>query len=299
MKTWNIFLLEDDSVDKLLITDCLSTIQVNLIHANSVSSAKELLDNLTIKLDCCLLDRNIPGGTGLDIIQHPALHTVPCIMLTGYQDNELAVHAIQIGLEDYISKSDLNSALLIRAIRYAIERNHIKISLAESNRLLEELIVQDPLTGVINRRGLEELLQRLLQRNKNFDENHGIILIDLDNFKSINDNYGYDAGDKALVLVANILKLSARPLDYVVRVGGDEFLILVINVELEQCLAIAERIKDSLAQTPVILKDNELHITASIGVSSLNACKTVEELLQSTQDALHKSKNLGKNRVNT
>lgn len=299
MTTWNIFLLEDDDVDKLQVQVSFrhAGVAVNLVHAKTLHDARTLLEESEIKWDCALLDRTVPGGSGLDLLCHPKLQGVPCIMLTGNQDETVALQAMTRGLEDYIIKSEITRQSLIRAIRFAIERNAIKNQLAEANRRLEDLVRIDPLTGVLNRRGLEDLLQRLMVRNSNFDENHGVILIDIDNFKSINDTYGYDAGDEALRYVVNKLRLCSRPLDHVGRIGGDEFVMLVQNVEMEQCASIAERIRLAFEESLINVAGAELTITVSIGVSALNNASSVDELLKSTQLALHRSKKQGKNAV--
>jgi len=296
---WNIFLLEDDEADKLLVQVTLkhSGVPFNLIHTKTMAEARAVLDSSEINFDCALLDRAVPGGCGLDLISHNKLQAVPCIMLTGNQDETVALQALQRGLEDYIMKGEINRQTLVRAIRYAIERNSIKCALSDAKKKLEELVRTDPLTGLLNRRGLEELLQRLMQRNSNFEENHGVILIDIDDFKSINDNFGYDAGDEALRFVANKLRLCSRPLDHVARIGGDEFVMLLTNVEMEQCSAISERIRTTFEETLLNVNGNELNITVSIGVSALNNASTVDELFKATQSALHRSKKQGKNTV--
>jgi diguanylate cyclase (GGDEF)-like protein len=299
-QTWNIFLLEDDDADKMLVQVSLrhSGIPVNLVHARTLSEAKSLLDSPGFPtMDCALLDRTVPGGSGLDLLNHQKLAGVPCIMLTGYEDEKVAIQALQMGLEDYLIKNEINRHVLVKAIRYAIERNGIKKALAEANKKLEELVRMDPLTGVMNRRGLEELMSRLLARNGIAEQKHGVILVDLDNFKGINDNYGYDAGDAALKFVASKLRLVSRPLDIVARIGGDEFLILVQDVELDQCVTIAERIRGTLEETLLNIGSHEITVTASIGVAPLNGARSVDDLLKVTQNSLHQSKKLGKNTV--
>lgn len=291
----NILLLEDDEADKLLVQIALSRsgIQASLVHAKTLEEATKILTGSTTKWDCALLDGRVPDGNGLDLLTNSNLQGVPCIMLTGMADESFALQALQKGLEDYILKDTLNQQTLVRSIRYAIERNNIKQQLLLAQKKLEELVKMDPLTGVLNRRGLAELVTRLMNRG----ETHGIILVDLDNFKGINDNYGYDAGDCALKLVANKLRIISRPLDHVARVGGDEFIILVQNVDVKQCEVIAERIKLAIEESLMTVSGQDINVTASMGVSTLDHAETVEDLLKATQNALHKSKKGGRNAV--
>lgn len=291
----NILLLEDDDADKLLVQVALSRsgLKVNLIHVKTIAEGYNYLKNNEISLDCALLDCKLPDGNGIDFRNIDKLKEIPCIILTGYADEDLALLALQRGFEDYILKDTLNQQTLSKAIRYAIERNNIKQQLLATQKKLEDLVRIDPLTGALNRRGLTEILNRLKGR----ENTHGIILVDLDKFKHINDTYGYDAGDAALKLVTNKLTLTARPLDQVARIGGDEFIVLVQNVDLPKCLVIAERIRIAIEGIVLKIEEKLIPITASIGVATLDTAETVEDLLKVTQKALHKSKQGGRNVV--
>lgn len=291
----NIFLVEDDEVDRLLIQACLnkSKDKVNLYHAKTLKEANELLSTTNIKWDCALLDYTLTDGTCLNLYGNEKLKDIPCIILTGHTDEDLSIQALKAGFEDYLSKATLNTHILIKSIKYAIERNKIKQKLYETQKKLEGITKIDPLTELLNRRGLTEVLTRL----KNREETHGIILIDVDKFKTINDKYGYVSGDKALKLVADVLRTTARPLDQIARIGGDEFIVLVQNVDLKQCLTISERIRASVEASSFIVDDNKTELTVSIGVALLNNSKTVEDLLKATQEALKRSKAGGRNVV--
>lgn len=291
----NIFLVEDDEVDKLLIQACLKKVgdKVNLVQAKTIKEANTLLSTSDTKWDCALLDYTLPDGTCLNLYCNEKLKEVPCIILTGHTDDTLSIQALKAGFEDYLSKSTLNAVILIKSIKYAIERNKIKQELYETQKKLEGITKIDPLTELLNRRGLTEVLTRL----KNREETHGIILIDVDKFKTINDKYGYVSGDKALRLVADVLTSTARPLDQIARIGGDEFIVLVQNVDLKQCLVISERIRASVEAIDFKVNSTKVELTVSIGVSLLNNSKTVEDLLKATQEALKRSKAGGRNVV--
>jgi diguanylate cyclase (GGDEF)-like protein len=288
----NIFLLEDDDADSLLISLTLkkSGVDFKLTTAKTLEQAKETINTCTF--DCAILDNTLPDGKGLTLLD--SLQDTPCIMLTGLADEAYAIKAIQQGLEDYISKDSITPKNLIKSITYAIERNTIKKQLVATQKKLDDLSKADPLTGLLNRRGLDEVLNRLATR----DTSHGIILIDIDNFKTINDNFGYNAGDTAIKYIADKLSKEVRPFDIVSRVGGDEFIILVQNVDITACKLVAERIRSAIAFEQVTSGDNKFSITVSIGVSTVNqVSKNIELLLKLTQNALKQSKSKGKNAV--
>jgi diguanylate cyclase (GGDEF)-like protein len=293
--SWNILLLEDDEADKMLVKVALgrSGISYNLVHAKTIKEASNILNSSPLKWDCALLDGHVPDGNGLELLTNLNLQSVPCVMLTGLADESFALQALQKGLEDYIVKDTLNPQTLIKAIKYAIERNAVKQQLINAQKKLEEMVRIDPLTGVLNRRGLTELLERLMGRG----ETHGIVLIDIDDFKVINDSYGYDVGDQAIKLVATKLRGISRPLDHVARVGGDEFILLIQDVDIEKCKQIADRVRETIAEARLKNKNQEIGFTVSIGIATLDNAQTVEALLKSTQGALHKSKRGGKNAV--
>ncbi len=297
MNNYCIFLLEDDESDKLLVEVSFkrSGANVRLTHARTFREAESILGSLPegTTFDCALFDYLVPGGKVMDLLVHPRLVGVPSIMLTGIKDEDVAIKALQAGFQDYLIKDEVNQSSLLRSVRYAIERNDIKRRLAEANRKLERLIKVDALTGIMNRRGLEEELRSLDYDGKS----HIVILLDVDDFKNINDHYGYSAGDEALKTVARKLQTLARNQDDAARIGGDEFMLLLRNQSREQGMVIAERIRSGLEETLLDVDGEELNITVSIGVAQVTEGADVNTLLKLTQKALRGSKVSGKNSI--
>lgn len=288
----SILLVEDDEADSLLIKLTLKKagLACQITNAKTLAEAQTLL--AAGKFDCALLDNALPDGTGLALLK--VLGAMPCIMLTGLADEQYAIQAMQSGLEDYLVKDTITPTVLSKAIKYAIERNHLKQELIATKNKLEEITRTDPLTGAMNRRGLDDILNRLSSRG----ETHGILLVDVDNFKTINDSFGYTAGDLALQHVAAILRQEVRPLDLVARVGGDEFIVLIQNVrDLGECTQVAERIRATIAAKALDFQPIGFNITVSLGVATTNVkTKSTKEILKLTQNALKQSKK-GKNTV--
>lgn len=170
--------------------------------------------------------------------------------------------------------------------------------LEESSTRLEQLVKTDPLTGLLNRRGLESVLIRELSlARRNGDEVVGIV-IDLDNFKGINDTHGHAAGDLVLKTVSNILQDAVRASDWVGRVGGDEFIVFLPTTSLEQGAQIAERIRSSVADSLIQKNGQLIKATTSLGVATLPyEVETLEQVLELTKSGLKSSKRRGKNTV--
>ena len=162
----------------------------------------------------------------------------------------------------------------------------------------------DPLTGILNRRGIEnELAQLQKYRFGDSDPAFSILLMDLDRFKNINDRYGHDVGDIALKTLATLTSKTIRAGDVFGRYGGEEFLVLLPGTELEEARIMAERIRQAMASSPVALADQKgqgqpLRLTVSIGVSTFpGKSGRVDEALKAADEAMYMAKKAGRNRV--
>ncbi len=202
------------------------------------------------------------------------------------------------GVQDYLVKTELGQASLMRTIQYAVERHRLTEEKDKVNAELGRLILIDPLTELFNRRGLEKVLSREAAWVRRHRSSLVAMLLDLDDFKRINDTLGYLAGDQVLKQVAQNLTKSLRATDYVFRVGGDEFVILLPQTKLADGLTVAEKVRLAIAEVPISLSSHELRISASLGVSEVTSDITsIDELLGKTNPPLSKSKREGKNRV--
>lgn len=170
--------------------------------------------------------------------------------------------------------------------------------LADTNLALTEQVNTDSLTGALNRRGLQTALVRELGLANRTGERSCVAMFDLDNFKRINDNYGHAAGDAVLKAVSERLRECVRASDYLARVGGDEFIVLMPATTEAAALRTAERCVGAINASPVVLVPEPILVTVSSGISAVpGSVKSIEELLLLTQSALHCSKAQGKNRA--
>jgi diguanylate cyclase (GGDEF)-like protein len=169
------------------------------------------------------------------------------------------------------------------------------LSICEQRRELQRMARTDSLTGLLNRRSFDEILQRDLQRCRRAGNTTGLILVDLDYFKAINDTHGHAAGDEVIRRVADVLERGTRPIDALARYGGEEFIILLRDSALEDALGIAERLRKEIESLPA--PKAGLKITASLGVAISRLDETMAELIDRCDQALYESKRAGRNLV--
>jgi two-component system cell cycle response regulator len=240
-KLLNILLVEDNKTDATIFMQMLKDEHIfKVTHVENMKSALESLANGYFQV--IILDLHLPDEEGYATFtrineQAPDL---PIIVLTGMDNEELALKIMKSGAQDYLVKGQINKDLLIRSIRYSIERY----------KLLEKiysLSLIDELTGLYNRRAFLIIAERYLKLAKRNNYNMLLLFIDMDNMKKINDNYGHLEGDLAIKNTAGILKKTFRDSDMVARMGGDEFIALMLIGDLNIGFpSISNRFRDNL-----------------------------------------------------
>ncbi|HMW50229.1 MAG TPA: EAL domain-containing protein, partial [Cellvibrionaceae bacterium] len=193
-------------------------------------------------------------------------------------------------------KDEVNGRRLIRAVRQAKQRYEIERALQNSHDQLRILAERDPLTGLSNRRGFDLALKAAIAHAKRTHESIALVLIDLDDFKTVNDTLGHEAGDKLLVELSVRLREMVRDSDFICRLGGDEFLILATSVQKEEQIALlVERLNNAL-HNPIKINGTDILITASIGVALLGQrADNADELFKCADIAIYRAKQNGRN----
>jgi len=295
----HILLIEDNPGDARLLEELLAeegfpsgdagrefTVQTT----DRISKALKLINEL--HYDVILLDLSLPDGSGKDTVRRIcsfAQH-IPIIVLTGLDDDGLALEAVQAGAQDYLVKGQANGQILMRAMRHAIERK-------ATEERLQHQATHDTLTDLPNRALYHDRLQQTLERarrshiSKPDKWETAIMLLDLDAFKTINDTLGHPEGDLLLQAVADRLGKTVRKTDTVARMGGDEFTLIFENISGEQdVVTIAKKIQAIFSQ-PFEFGGHILGITASIGISLYpNDGKDAESLLKCADIAMYQAK---------
>lgn len=264
-----ILLVEDDPHDALSINQSLTSVyagKFELQHVEKLSRALKFVSRF--KFDIVLLDLSLPDSRGLDTVRGlcAADLPIPIIVLNDLEDDSLALQVIQCGAQDYLIKNQASGHFLTRAISHAIARKGVV-------EHLKYTATHDELTGLPNRVLFYDRLQHALARADRTKDKCGshwktaVMMIDLDNFKLINDTLGHAKGDQVLKLVAERLRGCLRESDTIARLGGDEFVILIEGTAAAQdCVKVAQKIIGVLTQ-PFEIDGREYRLGTSIGIS--------------------------------
>lgn len=192
---------------------------------------------------------------------------------------------------------ELYRTLAQRTDRLAKEKGHLETQLTNMNRSLELATRIDAMTGLANRRAIMEKIDQEFSRAHRHQRAASIVLADLDNYKKINDTYGYNTGDDVLVEVARVLRSCVRSEDICARWGGEEFLILLPETPLDGALAVANKIRESIAMTVFSANRSGINLTVSLGVCEYQPDQNIFEAIKRAELALHQAKQGGKNRA--
>ncbi|HYN85586.1 MAG TPA: diguanylate cyclase [Pyrinomonadaceae bacterium] len=257
--------------------------------------------------DLIILDVMMPILDGLQACRllkdDERTRDIPVIFLSALDDMETKVNGLAAGGNDYISKPFRAEELIARvavAIRLKRERDELRQSADEATRRAEaasEMSMSDALTGLLNRYGLQRSLQHEQAEARRYARPLSCLMIDIDHFKHVNDTYGHAAGDAALMQVARVLTDSVRASDVVCRYGGEEFLVLMPETNLEGALALGEKIR--VAASSRLYGDGErfFRLTLSIGAARLLSHESAHDMLARADVALYHAKESGRDRV--
>ncbi|TMD04699.1 MAG: diguanylate cyclase [Chloroflexi bacterium] len=218
-----VLLIEDNPGDARIIKEALAESTATRFQIEVVQTLADGLVRLAEQdVDAALIDLSLPDSVGLETFHRAraGAEGIPIIVLTGLDDDTVASAAVNAGAQDFISKNRVQPDSLARAIRYAIERERML-------QQVRQMAVLDALTGLNNRRGFVLVCQHLCQLANRNGRRLGLLFLDLDGLKQINDGYGHGEGDRALVDMAKILERTFRKADVLGRLGGDEFVVLL------------------------------------------------------------------------
>jgi len=285
-----VLVVEDDYQDFVLISEYLRQVRTaNYVveHVATVEHARiALLDD---RYDAFLVDLVLGEETGMHVLEEAVQHNIgkPVIILTGALQDDIDGKAMQLGAADFIPKAEATSSLLDRTIRHAIERKAAECALAK-------LVKQDVLTGLGNRKMFEDHIEYALARSRRNDTRLGVMFLDLDRFKDVNDSMGHPAGDALLIEIARRLRQTVRECDVVARIGGDEFTILLTDIHgQEDTTKVAEKLIENIS-LPIVVDGKSLVTSSCIGISLYpESGSTVRELMQYADTALYESKKRG------
>lgn len=283
-----ILLIDHDPKDADLLNQTVS----RLGHAFAVERLDRLQPGLERLMkggvDVVLADTILPDSASFETIEKIRTQApeVPLIVLTDRDDEPFGLEALRRGAQDYLVKRDLDSEEVVRAIRFAIVRHHM---LAE----LRALSTIDDLTGLYNRRGFLSLTQREMKVAERTKREMVLLLMDLDQFKSINDRLGHLEGDSALIEMGKVLRETFRASDIVGRIGGDEFAVLAAEAHEANIELLTHRLEERLESWNKQAA-KKYHLSASVGTANFTPGNglSLERLLAEADRKLYAQKEL-------
>lgn len=299
-------LLVDDTPENIdILKAILSREGYNISVALSGEVAIDIVSRS--KPDLILMDVMMPGINGFEacekIKSNESTKDIPVIFVTAKTEADDIVKAFDVGGVDYITKPYQYKEVLIRVKTHLetqalTKRNTMLIAkLQEANAELEKVSRTDPLTGLSNRRDVNEKIESEIIRADRSKKSFSLLLGDIDHFKTINDTFGHDAGDYILVEVAKLMTQATRRQDVVARWGGEEFLILLPETSLEGSIKVAEDIRKKIEEKELIYDQKKIAITMSFGSCVSEPEMTLNTLVKKADECLYKAKETGRNKV--
>ena len=302
LKTFRVLIADDSDLQRVLYKkqvlypDEKGEFKFEVYEARSGEEAKKLIDRF--KPDLVLLDYNLPDLKGTDVIrwiEEKGYGDIQVILVSSIDNEEVASQGLSLGAEDFVK------------IPYKPEelRARIKVHL-RLRRMLKErekyrkLSLIDQLTRVPNRRYLFQELRKYFKKHKEEKKPLALIMIDVDDFKKVNDTYGHEVGDEVLKRVAGTISKSVRKFDLVGRYGGEEFIVILPKATMERAIDIADRIRKNVeAQTFELETGEVIKVTVSLGVAEFMEDKprSVNDLVKIADMRMYRAKVSGKNRV--
>jgi diguanylate cyclase (GGDEF)-like protein len=302
-----ILVVDDQPANLKVLLSFLKDHQFDIRIADSGERALMLLQSFLP--DIILLDVMMPGIDGFEtcrqIKRQKDTADIPIIFISALDNIEDKITGFEVGGVDYITKpfqrlevlTRINTHLRLR--RKELELEKALDEVVKQQRLFKQLSITDELTGLYNRRHLNTILNQEFQRSLRHNNDLSCLMLDLDYFKKVNDKYGHDFGDIVLRTFSSIVEEFIRSSDFAFRFGGEEFLILLPETNIEGAKQVAEKIRLRMTHEKIISDNIEATVKVSIGVASMhhNNPENSDRLLAFADKALYTAKECGRNQV--
>lgn len=295
-----VLVADDDQVSRQYVATLLQRNGMNVEFAED--GPRAVARARALDLDLVLLDIMMPGLDGLDCCRLIKGITqdrfLPVMLLTAKSDPDSRVTGLRIGADDYVCKPFDERELLARVNNLLrLKRMHDNISAARAR--LEQLAVQDDLTGLYNYRYLHTRLNEEFKRAERYREPLACVMVDIDHFKRVNDRFGHDTGDTVLRESSARIRKAVREIDVVTRYGGEEFLLVLPSTNFSGALAVADRVWRAVGGEPFLFASTSERISISVGVAVFPSrdIKSKDQLIKAADRALYQAKGDGRDRI--
>ena len=295
-----ILIVEDSPLYRKLVEQSLSGHGHTVLCAENGRDALELF--VAHQPEVVITDWLMPDLSGIELCQRIRTefnHLYPyIILLSGNTQKEEVVEGLVAGADDYLTKP-FHCGELEARVRAGLRIVRLHREIQTKNQQLEELALTDSLTGLPNRRAIENWAKREFSAARRHGFPVWAVLADLDHFKKVNDTYGHDAGDIVLKRVSEIIRNNTREYNICGRHGGEEFVVILTHVARDQAKAAIERIRIEIQEQRFSVGEKEFGVTASFGIAELQDMvrPSLAPLLKDADRALYFAKRQGRNRI--
>ncbi len=295
-----ILIVEDEPIYRRMVKKYLLEAGYEIVEAEDGQTAWDLFQQEPLHL--VITDWMMPGLNGPELVQNIRTsgekNYTYIIMLTAMNDKENVVLGLESGADEYLTKP-FNSRELIARVASGVRILKLEEQLMQSRQQMEVLAMHDSLTGLLNRRAIEEYAEAEFNMAVRKERALSIVLLDIDHFKNVNDRFGHKFGDQTLRQVAKILTEDLRIYDHIGRWGGEEFILILPDTQLKDAVTVAERVRVRTAEMQMSLENGEAF---SVNLSLGAACTTgqfasLTKLIDAADQALYQAKQTGRNRV--
>jgi len=297
-----ILVIDDSKTARQQVIEILQQNSLFKFYFEAADGIEGFKMALNKPIDLIICDVEMPGMDGFKFLHmlgsREELLDTPVIMVTGREEADAKIRGLEQGASDYVTKPYDPRELLAR-VKVQLKIKSLQDKLKQSNQMLLELSHTDPLTGLNNRRSMMESLDKEFERSTRTKTPLSLLMLDIDHFKRINDNFGHQQGDTVLQVLASLLKEHLRPYDLAARFGGEEFSLILPETNEKDAGMVAERIRQSIQELELDNLPTDFRMTASIGLATSpnEAMATPDDLIREADYALYNAKRRGRNRV--
>lgn len=256
----------------------------------------------TVDYDLIMVSTQLSTDDGLHLCTHfrsqDKTRNTPLLIIIEESDTDLLIKGLDMGINDYLI-TPIDSNEVVARVKIQIRRKKYQDALMAKGQASLDMAIKDGLTGVFNRRYFDIHAEKMLSNALASDKPMGLMLLDIDHFKNVNDTYGHQAGDEVLKQIPIRVQRSIRPTDLFARYGGEEFVIIMPDTSVQNAANVAERIRKAISAEDftIPVAPGKINKTISIGVTFSEAGDTVQSILERADKALYHVKNTGRNKV--
>lgn len=287
-----VLVVDDSSVSRTIIRKILQKFHFEVLEAADGEEALVVFKQHEKTIKMVITDENMPKMRGVELVERLRIRrfsdTLSILGISAYGNSQLTTEFLKRGANDFLLKPFTPEEFICRILQNFEMLNRI----AEQKRQA----ITDFLTGLHNRRYFYSIGETMLANAKRENITITAAILDIDFFKKINDTYGHDVGDHALVHISKMIRKSFRSTDIVARLGGEEFGMLCVNMSIRHALEVFEKLRAKIEQTPLIIEAETIPITVSIGVECTRL-DSFDAMMKGADEQLYAAKTNGRNRV--